>query len=76
MDCALSSITYKLCSSVICITASISQDWPYKCTGTIALVFGVMALRKPFISILNVRLSTSTKTGFRRNNATTSVVAM
>ena len=53
----------------------ISAGWPNKCTGTIALVFGVIAFSSFSQSMLNDLRSTSTKTGLRFNNAITSTVA-
>ena len=41
-----------------------------------AFVFGVIALRTASASIQKVSGFTSTKTGFKRNKATTSVVAI
>ncbi len=65
-----------LCFAAIAIIAAISAACPYRCTGTIAFVFGVMAFSMATGSILNVLGSTSTKTGFSLSNAMTSVVAI
>ena len=75
MACALSSITYKLCSLAISIIASIFAARPNKCTGTMAFVFGVIALRIPSNEIFILFMSTSTKTGVNCNKAITSTVA-
>ena len=48
---------------------------PNKCTGTIALVFGVMAFLIASIEIFIFTKSTSTKTGVNCNKAITSTVA-
>src|SRR5947209_6161053 len=40
---ALSSITNSLCLSAIFLMAAMSAHWPYRWTGMIAFVFGVMA---------------------------------
>src|ERR1044072_2638835 len=76
MACALSSITgilYLLATSII---ASILAAWPYRCTGIIAFVLGVMAFSIAAGSMQNVLGSTSTNTGVKRNKAITSVVAI
>ena len=58
------------------IMASISAACPYKCTGTIAFVLGVIAFSIAFTSMQKVALSTSIKTGFMPKSAATSTVAM
>ena len=55
--------------------SSILAANPNKCTGTIALVLGVIARLIASTSILKVIGSTSTKTGVRFNKAITSTVA-
>ncbi|MNE28724.1 hypothetical protein D3C80_1221760 [compost metagenome] len=55
--------------------ASILAARPNKCTGTIALVFGVMAFLIPSIEIFIFTMSTSTKTGVNCSKAITSTVA-
>ena len=55
--------------------ASIFAARPNKCTGIMALVFGVMALRIASILIFILYKSTSTKTGVSCNNAIVSTVA-
>ena len=41
--CALSSMTRSLCRSAIVLIAGMSAHWPYRCTGMIAFVCGVIA---------------------------------
>ena len=75
MACALSSITNKLCSLAIAIIASIFAARPNKCTGIMALVFGVIAFLMASIEMFILYKSTSTKTGVSCNKAITSTVA-
>ena len=41
--CALSSMTRSLCRSAMALIAGMSAHWPYRCTGMIAFVCGVIA---------------------------------
>ena len=59
---ALSSTTNRPCSSAILRISRIGAHWPYRCTGTIALVRLVIALRIASGSMLRVSLSQSTST--------------
>ncbi|MCY1235994.1 hypothetical protein D9M72_486290 [compost metagenome] len=55
--------------------ASMLAACPKRCTGTIAFVFGVIAFLIASTEILNVSISTSTKTGVSCKSAITSTVA-
>ena len=70
-----SSTTLKLCFLAIAIIDSISQGCPYKWTGMIAFVFGVIASSIFLGSILNVSGSISTKTGLAPTMPIASAVA-
>jgi len=62
----MGSVLYhqRLYSSAIFNISSISQGWPVKCTGIIALVFSVILALISFGSMLYVSGSISAKTGF------------
>ncbi len=76
MACALSSITARLYFFAMVIISSIGAAWPYRCTGTMALVFGVIAFSSEAGSMQKVFASTSEKTGVSLSKAAASVVAI
>jgi hypothetical protein len=61
--CAQSSITARPCRSAIAAMRSMSAIWWPRCTGMIALVFGVIAASTRSGSIVHVSGVTSTMTG-------------
>ena len=73
--CAASSITARPCFAAMALISSMSAGWPYKETGMIARVFGVMAAAMREASIFAVSSSTSTKTGFAPSKTIISPVA-
>ena len=58
-----SSNTGMPCRFATSMMAGISASWPKRCTGTMALVRGVMAASTSFPVVLKVAGSRSTKTG-------------
>ena len=62
MACALSSITKRLCVLAMRKISSMFAAWPYKWTGTIALVLEVIFFSILFGSILKLIISGSTGT--------------
>ena len=62
MAWALSSMTFNPCFSAMAQMAGMSAHWPYRCTGTISFVLGVIAASISFGSMHLVWGSQSTKT--------------
>ena len=75
MPWALSSITFRLCFSAIAQMAGMSAHWPYRCTGMMALVLGVMAASIFFGSMQRVLGSQSTNTTVAPTTHAASAVA-